>query len=69
MKILLFGGTTEGRLLACALTQRGHQVTVSVSTPLGAEALAEAVEQIGCGTAARTPQDHSAFTYAPMLSK
>ena len=40
MKILLFGGTTEGRLLACALTQRGHQVTVSVATPLGAEALA-----------------------------
>lgn len=36
---------------------------------LGADALAEAVEQIGCGTAARTPQDHSAFTYAPMLSK
>lgn len=40
MKILLFGGTTEGRLLACALTQRGHQVTVSVATPMGAEALA-----------------------------
>lgn len=40
MKILLFGGTTEGRLLACALTERGHRVTVSVATPLGAEALA-----------------------------
>ena len=36
---------------------------------LGAEALAEAVAQIGAGTATRTPQDHSAFTYAPMLSK
>ena len=36
---------------------------------LGAEALHEAVEQIGNGTVHRTPQDHSAYTYAPMLSK
>ncbi len=36
---------------------------------LGAEALHEAVEQIGNGTVRRTPQDHSAYTYAPMLSK
>ena len=36
---------------------------------LGADALVEAVEQISCDTATRTPQDHSAFTYAPMLSK
>lgn len=39
MKILLFGGTTEGRVLAQELTQRGHQVTVSVATALGAEEL------------------------------
>ncbi len=36
---------------------------------LGAEALTEAVAQIGADTATRIPQDHSAFTYAPMLSK
>ena len=36
---------------------------------LGADALEEAVTQLANGTAARTPQDHSAFTYAPMLSK
>ena len=36
---------------------------------LGADALEEAVTQLANGTAARTPQDHSTFTYAPMLSK
>ena len=36
---------------------------------LGADALEEAVGQIAAGTVCRTPQDHSAFTYAPMLSK
>ena len=39
MKILLFGGTTEGRLLAAALSERGHAVTVCVTTELGAEEL------------------------------
>lgn len=39
MKILLFGGTTEGRLLAERLVGMGHQVTVSVATELGAEIL------------------------------
>ena len=36
---------------------------------LGAGALAETVEMLRTGTAVRTPQDHSAYTYAPMLSK
>lgn len=36
---------------------------------LGADALSEAIGQLASGTAVRTPQDHSAFTYAPMLSK
>lgn len=40
MKILIFGGTTEGRLLAEALSELGADVTVSVATPLGAEELA-----------------------------
>ena len=39
MRILLFGGTTEGRLLSHKLTDLGHAVTVSVATPVGAEGL------------------------------
>ena len=39
MNILIFGGTTEGRLLAQALSQRGLPATVSVATPLGAQEL------------------------------
>ena len=39
MKILLFGGTTEGRELAPALSEHGHSVTVCVATELGAEEL------------------------------
>ena len=40
MRVLIFGGTTEGRRLARALSAMGHQVWVSVATPLGAEELA-----------------------------
>lgn len=36
---------------------------------LGAELLTDVVAQIEAGTAARTPQDHSRATLAPMLSK
>ena len=39
MNILIFGGTTDGRLLAQALSQRGQPSTVSVATPLGAQEL------------------------------
>ncbi len=39
MKILLFGGTTEGRVLAGRLAEMGHDVTVSTATELGAEEL------------------------------
>lgn len=39
MKILILGGTTEGRLLAEELGRRGFAVTVSVATALGAEEL------------------------------
>ena len=39
MKVLLFGGTTEGRLLAKALDRKGAEVTVCVATALGAEEL------------------------------
>lgn len=40
MKILLFGGTTEGRFLAEELSALGAEVTVSVATQAGAEELA-----------------------------
>ena len=36
---------------------------------LGAQALSEAVDRLADGTASRTPQDHSAHTYAPMLGR
>ena len=41
MKIFVFGGTTEGRVLAQRLTELGHEVTVSVATELGAEVLGD----------------------------
>lgn len=37
MKILLFSGTTEGRLLSEELLKRGHDVTVCVATDYGEE--------------------------------
>jgi len=42
MKILIFGGTTEGRIISERLLALGHDVTVSVATELGAEELASA---------------------------
>lgn len=36
---------------------------------LGAQALSGAVQALADGTAVRTPQDESTFTYAPMLSR
>ncbi len=42
MSVLVFGGTTEGRLLAQGLAAKGVPVTVSVATPLGAEELTPA---------------------------
>ena len=39
MKILIFGGTTEGRVLARELCADGHAVTVSCATALGVEEL------------------------------
>lgn len=39
MRLLIFGGTTEGRILAQSLSASGHTVTVSVATELGREEL------------------------------
>ena len=36
---------------------------------LGAQALSETISTLADGTAKRTPQDESAFTYAPMLDR
>ncbi len=47
MKILLFGGTTEGRILTEELVGRGHAVTVSVATPVGAEPLSGGAVRVG----------------------
>ena len=40
MKLLIFGGTTEGRVLAERAAALGAEVTVSVATELGAEGAA-----------------------------
>lgn len=45
------------------------QVLTERLAELGAEALSETVKAMQNGTATRTPQDASAFTYAPMLSR
>ena len=44
MKILIFGGTTEGRMFAQAISELHndrHSVTVSVATSVGAHELAD----------------------------
>lgn len=41
MRLLIFGGTTEGRVLAQRLAEAGAQVTVSVATSMGAEELGD----------------------------
>lgn len=56
MKILIFGGTTEGRLLAGRLRQLGHIVSVSVATDLGAEAL-DAVSGIEILVGRKSPEE------------
>ena len=41
MKVLVFGGTTEGRKISASLSQAGHDVTLSVATEFGREAAAD----------------------------
>ena len=41
MRLLIFGGTTEGRVLAARAAECGAACTVSVATPLGAEELSD----------------------------
>ena len=49
--------------------QEDAQTLTARLAELGARALSETVEQLRAGTAHRTVQDHSAYTYAPMLTK
>ena len=49
--------------------QEDAQTLTARLAKLGAQALSETVEQLRAGTAHRTVQDHSAYTYAPMLTK
>ena len=42
MKIIIFGGTTEGRLLSHLLAEKGAAVTVCVATEYGCEEQGEA---------------------------
>ena len=62
-----------GDIIHCLETDIGFEEDAQALTArlaeLGAQALAEAVEMLQNGTAVRTPQDHSAHTYAPMLDK
>lgn len=62
-----------GDIIHCLKTPIDPEETAQELTErlalLGAQALAETVELLQTGKAVRTPQDHSAQTYAPMLSK
>ncbi len=62
-----------GDIIHCLKTPIDPEETAQELTErlalLGAQALAETVDLLQTGKAVRTPQDHSAQTYAPMLSK
>lgn len=62
-----------GDIIRCAETEidpdEDAQTLTERLAQLGAEALLQTVEDMKNGTATRTPQDHEAFTYAPMLDK
>lgn len=62
-----------GDIIRCAETaiapDEDAQTLTARLALLGAEALLATVEDLARGTAVRTPQDESAFTYAPMLDK
>ncbi len=49
MKLLIFGGTSEGRILAEALCRKEHDVTVSCATALGCEELGDIPCRKLCG--------------------
>lgn len=62
-----------GDIIRCAETEidpnEDAQTLTERLAQLGADTLLQTVEDMKNGTATRTPQDHEAFTYAPMLDK
>ena len=62
-----------GDVIRAVSTEIGEQEDAAALTArlaeLGARALSETIPTLADGTASRTPQDESAFTYAPMLDR
>ena len=62
-----------GDVIRCAETpidpDEDAQTLTERLAQLGADTLLQAVEDLKNGTATRTPQDHTQFTYAPMLDR
>ena len=63
----------DGDVIRCAETpidpDEDAQTLTERLAQLGADTLLQAVEDLKNGTATCTPQDHTQFTYAPMLTK
>lgn len=57
-RLLILGGTTEGRVLAEHLSQLGHQVTVSVATDYGAELLEGLAVETHVGRLNQSEMEH-----------
>ena len=55
MRLIVFGGTTEGRLLSCEMARLGAAVTVCVATEYGKE---EQGEQPGVEVLVRLGHHH-----------
>lgn len=66
-------GMDTGDMILKAETSIGPMSTTGdlhdVLKELGAEVLSQTIRQILAGTALRTPQEHSAATYAPLLNR
>ena len=60
MKILIFGGTTEGRALSHLLAEKGAEVTVCVATDYGREEQGD-VPGVTVLTGRRTPEEKRAL--------
>ena len=64
MKILLFGGTTEGREMAIELVSLGHTVTLCVATKLG-EAVMDGCQDPCTDTVIRSAESSCSVTEVP----
>ena len=58
------------RMVSTEIGEREDAAALTLRlSELGAQALSETIPTLADGTAKRTPQDESAFTYAPMLDR